>query len=615
MAHLNLHRSLLIAATLTVPLPGLLAQSAGTTGQANHVSPQLRPELAIRASGAGTANLELDRHKLTGNPTGQLLLDGLQFLQIHVSGQSGLTSADPTRPRQVQAGTGLSLVELPGPGHMRIAHYSRSAGTVFGFLSLGPFGRVKVLLESSGVGDFNLQDPFDPVIGASRDGRFIAISAPDFSHGVNGIGDCWLFQVDGPPRPGGALADGIELTGPGVQDVPGISLTFKGSYLYAMKDDALARAPIDGSMSLLPVALPFSGGVPVAETCDEMLVSEDQSTLVLLAGSDEQSLDLYVIDASEVPRNLTDNPREIQPAGFLPEEFRGPFIGLNGNGSQVAYVVEVNGGDELYVQDTAPTSPAFHVTDNVSFEHSIDAVSGVLGSGFSFQFMAAGVVNDADLYQVSLNGASLERTNLTFTSGAAGPPFPNAGQLAVIGAWQIGDQRVLVDDNSFAAGGYDLWSTSENGDFWFAGALEEPPLVRANGDLTNAVWLATARTPAGTSILRFDGQDEAPSFVAVVPSSFPVVGMLPDRKGARAALAVRFGGTSDFVVDLSLTGTGAAILNGGPFDEAHNLFFTDQDTLLFSDGPLGNQRSYFAPLPVPQAIPVGASATFSAWLR
>ena len=593
---------------------GLASNAVGAhtvLGRASARGPASAPIDAFRVAGQADSSLRLVAERLSTPPSSSVTLDGLELLPIEVSGATRLHRFAAGRPRSVILDAGLTAIEWPGPGRVRLLHYRRAGGTIFGFIRLASGGRATVLMERAGIDAGNQTDPFDTVVGASSTGS-IVLSAPTFSHGVGGYGECWLFPAtENPP----GLWTGVELTGPALLDVAGVSLTFKDEWLYAVMEDRLVRAPADGSALFATVPLPPSGGMANPLVIDELALSADGSTLAVLAGVDEDFVDLYIIDAAGTPTNLTNAPAKIEPPGYLPLETAGPFLALNEDGSWVAYVDEVPlQGGELYMQATAVPGAAEHVTSDPFFDHSIDNVSGIFGSGRSFLFFADSGLNNADLYLSTAQvGGGLLRENLTRTSASAGPFFPNAGQINVAAAWQLGEQRVIVDDRTALGAGYEFTAVTSAGSPLVAVGLDRLPAVSRS--LLGDTWIASLHSPAASALLCFDGTSASPGLPLLLPGSAVLDEISLNSSGSVAALVVSTVPGQSRVVTLDLATSAVALVGGGWFSSARNLLFSGNRDLLFSAGAPAGTTSYVANLPTGALGVAGPAEPVSFWLR
>ena len=590
--------------------PALARQTS--VGPRSNATASQTPGRAVRVAGNTPANLSVIAQELGNPPADSVLLAGLTFLPLQVSGTTLLNQRDPERPRLANDVPGLAVIELPGPKRVRVLHYRRSSGTLFGFLRLDGRGGVQVLIERLGLDAGNTTDPFETVIGVSDQGA-IVISAPTFSHGVGGYGDCWLFPAT-QSAPG--IGPAVELTGPAQLDVAGGSLTFKDGWVYAAMEDRLHRAPADGSGLFEQVVLPPSGGVSDPMVVDELALSGDGSTLVALAGADENFVDLYVIDAGGVPRNLTNAPAKIEPPGYLPDGTNGPLLVLNHDGSLVAYVIEFVQGGELFLRSTAaaPSSPE-HVTRDAIFDQSIDNVSGIFGSGVAFRFFADSGLDNADLYQATLESGGLSVINLTQTSGSPGPFFPNAAQINVAAAWQVGELRLLVDDRVSEGAGYEFWIADDAATLLHVPGLEEQPVTVAAGDAQDQIWLTSLRTPSLTGLLFIDGSGALQGLPLLLPSTIRIEEFAPLSAGREAVLSLRASSGLEYLIRLDLLTGGLEAILASPFADLSNLMLGDQNQLLFTTGTASGFTPRFVDLDSGVSVAAGPETAISRWLR
>lgn len=565
-------------------------------------------DTAFRVAGPSPTSLTLEAVRVVGATSSTVpVLAGCEFLALRASGQAPVHAADPTRPQAVVLGPGVPALRLPDRDGTLVLHYRR-AQTTFGFVALGAGGKAKVLLERTGLGPSKIVDPFDPIVGVSPDSDVIAVSAPEFKD-IGGYTDAWLLALIGTSLAGGV--DSVELTGPGDDEVDATSLTFFRNELWCVLEDELATAPADGSAMLVPVTLPPSGGTTNIEVSEEFLVSADGSTLVLLAGVDEALADLYVADASGI-RNVTNAPSELTPPGWIPEETAGPYLAVSDDGSVVAFLRELAGEDEVFLQPTAPGSTPVQVTGDAVFDTSIDSPAGLLGDGLlRFRFFADSGNQNADLYQAELLPGNLLGTkNLTQTSGVATPIYPNAATLDVETSVSMTGGRSIVDDRTASFAGYDLWHVDEAGNgALFAAGLGAPP-----------VW--TSGLP-----WRFVGRLEYPTFDAIVEvdaGAAPKLLLAPppgvrfdDVRAGRGGRVVHFVadvGGLDFVGSIHRDTGALTLAPGAPYSGAAGIAFSDKGRLLFSAAAGGNTTTYAVAADGSFVAAVGVPAAVAGWL-
>lgn len=531
-------------------------------------------------------------------------LAGIDILPLEAGGRSPLSPIGANGGAVIPVGD-ASLVQLPGPGAVRVVHYRASNPTRFGFFSIHGAGEVRLLIEQPGVGPGGALNAFDPIVAVAADGLTVAVSAAHYSGGIGGLGNTWLLRAGGDPFPGGAVA--VEITGSGEQDVPASSLAFLGGFLYADFDGRVGRAPIDGSAKF--VAIPWPGGFP-AEVVEEFAVSADASKLIVLAGANEQQVDMFAIDGAGVVSQLTHVAADIQPPGYLPADPTGPHLTLSSNGDIVAYEIEFAAGHELYLQHTTAGSAPAQVTPDVLFEHSIDNVSGILIAASFARFFADSGLNNADLYQADLGaGGTLTVGNLTATSGATTPMFPNLATINVGLSRALGDARLFVDQTSAVT--RDLWFVTAAGQSQVATNLTQNPLVAfAAGSTTDA--FVTAPGSAGTSLLRFaDGQIGSP--LAPLPPGVTVREIAIDQGATRLALIADVG--ADSVVLTWNGNTHIPVLAGGQtYRGARNLLFGLKGQVLFTAQTGANATSYSVALNG-ALTKVATTASEALWLR
>ena len=592
----------LLAGSLAAPALSQVGSIAGHGG-ATRTAPVPHP-IGFRLSGpAGSQSLTtID---LANGVESAPLLTGIELLAVDPGGRSIHDDVGVNGGRVVRIGD-AQIVELPGPGAVRVVHYRRSNPNRFGFFSISGGGDFRLLVERVGVGPGATLNAFDAVVATSPDGETIAVSAADYSGGIDGHGDMWLLKAAGEPFPGGGFSR--ELTGLGEQEVPGSSLVFFAGRLYATLEDRLAWAPVDGSAGFTVVPVP---GLVGGEVVEEFAVSADGTTLAFLAGPDEDTVDLFLLRNDLTIQRITQNPGEIQPPGYLPLDDTGPHLTLTDDGGMVAYDREIQGGHELYLQLTAPGSAPVHVTPNHLFEESIDNVSGVLtGSGLAMTFFADSGLDNADLYRATLQpgGGGVVLENLSQTSGAQTPFFPNLGKIAVSAGRTAGDARFVVDQNT--ASDYELWFAG-GGSVLVAPGLIEAPLLASEPVTGDLVVTASAGT-SGTIVSWSAGAPPSP--LLALPAGAEVKELAVARGGKRVAVIADLTGAS-FVFSLDLaTGAVADVAAGASFQGARDLAIGPAGHLLFtaSDAQGAVSVAYW---PVDGTVTITGPSPSARWLR
>lgn len=595
--------------TTILALAAVAAPQSSIGGVAAPVSVKSNP--AIRCSGSASA-LSITRVEFGATITeSAALLSGAKLLAIDVAGRTPLSDAAADLGKVIEVASGVQSVQLPGLAAIRIFHYQKPQSKAFGFFALRGKGEFELLIERSGLGDNGTVDPFDPVIGVSRDGRTIAISASEPNQGVQGLGDTWLIRCDGQPLANGSVLR--ELTGAANPDVPGVSLQFFGSSLYAVVGHSLGIAPADGTAGFNLLNLPATGGGVAAEVIPEMVISADGKKLAVLAGADETNLDIYVLGIDGSVTNVTQQPRPLVTPEFLPESTEGPLLALSPDGSTLTYQVDEANGNELFTSTTAAGAVPIHLTPDPVFDHSIDQMSGILTGGSFTRFLAASGQLNADLYRVTLPSAGVPAlSNLTLTSGADQPFFPNTATMLVSAQSNLRGGRLLADDRTQSAAGYDLWFNT-NGDTTGIAltGLDQPATVIAPGmDAKNVA--ITASRGAQSYLMTFDGNN-APRNLIQLPTGVSIASVAARDGGTVFAASANYLGLS-FVIQLAASGAALNIVQGSPFSNARNLLYGRDQRLLFVATVSGSAQTYFVNA-LQQAVPAGAPAPVAFWLR
>lgn len=597
-------------------LPALLLCPTVASAQ-TVVAPQhaLSKGVAVRIAGPTATNLDVTRVTIGATVTESApLLRGLKLLQIERSGRTPVSDLDSDDGQIVPVGAGAVALQLPGQAATRVFHYQRPAEQMFGFFAVRGDGTVASLIERSGLGASKTVDPFDPIVGVAPDGATIAIAASDPKSGPTGLGDAWLIRVDGVPLANGQST--FELTGAQFLEVDATSLTFFDDRLYLITDNGIETAPMDGSALPSALALPSTGGVPIEEYASEFVRSADHSTLAILAGADETHLDLFRVDLGGLVTNVSQNPQPFAEPGFLPEETDGPHLALSPNGDFVAYEIDFPLGNELYVQPFVPGGAAHHLTPDPQFDQSIDQMSGILTGGSFVRFLAASGQQNSDLYRSSLPvlGAPILK-NLTQTSGAEDPFFPNTATMLVKSQANLRYGRILIDDRTAQGQGFTLrYSTSNENTGVVATSLTTASQIVASARSPATIGLL-AKSATQTALLAFDGQS-APRVLLTVPSLFEIESVTARDGGFAYALSAEVPGIGSYIVQIGAQNGAFNLVPGGPFVAARDLLYSRNGKLMFvANDANGQAQTFFAKSVLEPATPAGAPAAVAFWLR
>lgn len=570
---------------------------------------------AVRVAGPSATNLAVTRLSIGAAITESApVLAGIEILPIERSGRSPVSDLAAQDGRVVEIATGVLALQLPGPEAIRVFHYRRPAAQVFGFFAVRGDGVVEVLIERPGLGATKTVDSFDRVVGVSPDGRTIAIAASDPKSGPTGLGDAWLVRADG-----GTLANGAttrELTGAQFLEVDATSLTFFDGKLYAVTENGLETTPADGSAGFSTITLPTTNGQPPAEFESEFVLSADRSTMAVLAGAGELALELFRIDLGGAITRISPTPQPFVAPGFFPEVQNGPHLALSENGDFVVYQLDFLAGNELYVQPFAPGAAVHHLTPDPQFDHSIDQMSGLLTGGSFVRFLAASGQQNSDLYRSTLPalGAPLLK-NLTQTSGATDPFFPNTATMLVKAQANLRLGRLLVDDQSAAGQGFTLrFSAANEVTGVVAAALPVAPTWTAAAIAPATIGLLV-KSATQNAILAYDGQS-APRVLLLAPSFVGMRGLTARDGGLFYGFAADVPGTGSYVVQIGAATGALGVAPGGPYVDARDLLYSRDGRLMFAaTGPGGATQTYFQRSPLAAAQPAGAPNAVAFWLR
>ncbi len=496
---------------------------------------------------------------------------GFLILPIDLAGRLELHRFDPTRPRRVLTDDGLSRILLPGG--TSVFHYRRG-DTTFGFLAVGPDGLPRVLLELPGTGPAGTTDPFDPFLAASRDGTRAAIATK-----LPAGGDVWLLATSGSWLPGGAVAANLGGASPLDVDAGSIAIA-SGALFFTTSEQTLHRAPADGSSPASPLALPASGGSTPVFVESEIAVSDDGSTVALIAGASEDASDVYVVrPATAAPVNLTQSPGEYQSVDYALSKPFGPSLALGPDGASIAYQKAVGPGNELFLRSTTGGA-AVHVTPDSLFEPSIDNVvvitNDALAPALRVDFAAGGgggSLQSLDLYRADAT-SGLTVVNLTGTSGSSAPPFPNSASIAIADAFLVPDSTAKAIVSS-ASGAFSLFLSDVAGG-------------TSTTALTGQAWPGTGVGPAGGRIFfeatatggaptiysLVTGGPPSVQALATAPSGIALESLAVSPAGTLLAFVASAGPGDDFGILLSVPGGAAGVVTPVPATFSRSVAFS-----------------------------------------
>ena len=467
---------------------------------------------------------------------------------------------------QTEASRGEEWIRLADGGSL--VHFRLGARAKSGILHVDANGRSTVLLEQALVAGRSALTQF---AGVSAWAPFAAIVTHEDRVGR---GDVYLLRLDGKTFASSGTPALLVTGSIGLAEVDPFSLTFSRSALWFVHGDReLYRVSLADETGAQRVDLPDSGGKAPAELAEELAVSADGSTLVLLAGQNEGSWDLYVAADDGTARNLTQKPSAYQEVGHTTSIPNGPHLALAPDGSSVTFGDE-NPDLELFHCGTDGKDPLVHLTPDQWFEHSLDEGSSIITALASVVLTFGELGTAQDVYRIDLGAGVVQSVdNLTLTSGDGdGAPWETGAQLTpcLVGRADGGDAVWLLDERTVSGQPrFDLWTTDgarsrlqradltaiprfaafSNGrgsvDFhsavcWDDGTSQSIGLLPSRADAPLDVVLTA---PSGVALrgltVRGDGLDLA--FVASAGSGFEVVAAIDLRTRNPRLLTPRFG--------------------------------------------------------------------------
>lgn len=335
-----------------------------------------------------------------------IVLQGVELLDLELTGRTLAQAADPSRTRRVVL-QGIARGELPGGA--RLFRYRRAGGTFWGFLHIAADGMPRVVFEAAGTGPGQVGDPFFDRIGVAGDGRHAAIALA--------TGGMYVVRLDGGVFPSTGRADRLA--------VPTTDLVVDTSVLVGPTFVYFQSTPPDRvwRCALADGAVPQDVSAPVqanARLKDQMAMSRDGTRLVFLYGPQNQQR-LWTCGTTGGSSVLPPPAGKYEEPGYLPESPGEPAMLLNDDGSRL-FFIDADLRDELYLQDTAGLLPPLQITADPIFQPYIGAH---ILPRFALDKLtiAIGDPGQMDWFQARLGAGGGTVTNLTGT-GAPQAPFP-----------------------------------------------------------------------------------------------------------------------------------------------------------------------------------------------
>jgi len=434
-------------------------------------------------------------------------LQGIQLLALDAVGRTPLTGLLP--------GAVVRRTDIPGAARLHLPEeagslYKYRRGSTYGYFLVGPSGLASPLLELPGTGFFGTTDPLPGRVAVDPRGSGVLVSSSRSAGG-----DLWEIDLGTGNATNRTDALGpleVGRNGLVLLDTWGLAATSTGVLRFARLPGATAEAvPLPGSPSWIG---------------PDVVRSADGSTVAFLAGAGPDRALVFVCQSSGTARQVSDQPRFIPGAGFLPEEDSGPFLALSTDGSWAAWRAGGTSG-ECFARETGlgPRPPEQHLTGPAHFDNTLndtgviaffDPDSVVLVAG---RDASAGITR-SDLYRLDLSTSGPTVRNLTGTSGIFQPPY-DYGQIETRdGLFQVPDPAgaFLVHDDS--GSGRLLW-VGLNGSSTLLSGVKSLDSVTVAG--THVVVEAT-RPPGFQDPLR-----DSLSLVQIPPGgSAPIIVPLPD---------------------------------------------------------------------------------------
>lgn len=378
----------------------------------------------LRDLGAGRQGLRVLDPSAQTAPVDPVELQGITLLPFGVNARTQLTRFLPSSARLVEDVPGAARALLPRAQGC-LYRFSRpdSSGTLrFGFFVVGPDGRPRIVAEESGTGSAADQDPWQPNVALSGDGkRMLAATRPQAG------GD--LLEIDlvqGGARSLTAGAGPLAFAPESLVLNPhlGAAATARGWWRFVPGDPAGAQ----------PV--PFPAATP-AWFARELVLAADGPHALGVAGDGPGAARVWTFGTSGAARATEGAPTTISRAGYLPDFVHGPFLALSDDGSRVAWRTEGALTREAFVSEVVAPAAPLHVTSDALYLDTLDEIGQFRFIPFSARLLvsvgksaAVTGIEDLDVYAVDLGaGGTAVLANLSGTSGDLLAPFQQPSSL------------------------------------------------------------------------------------------------------------------------------------------------------------------------------------------
>jgi hypothetical protein len=221
----------------------------------------------------------------------------------------------------------------------------------------------------------------------------------------------------------------------------------------------LYRAPLDCSAKYAEVKFPNIGTAGMGDIVWQYFTrSKDGKKLAAVAKAKNAASDVFIIDdATGALTNVSNSPGTYYYAGGIGGQFImhysaagigtgmiGTMLDLSPTGKYVTYVRKYGNPpttiDELYIRDTAASSPAAHLTGATNFADAVGVTrSPTWISDDDLLFWAGVTESTMDMYHYKVSTAAL--VNLTKTGGTT-KPFAG-GKIKPHGGWYSPNGKYL----------------------------------------------------------------------------------------------------------------------------------------------------------------------------
>lgn len=368
-------------------------------------------------------------------------LDDVQLIPIDFSNRTRLQEFLTDRPRlSTDVGEEGRLILPMGAGSLYAYKREINDQKLFGLMHVRANGRARSVFELIGVGADQEVSPLLEKVAVAFDGSTLLVATKPEAGGN-------LIEIG---ITSGVTLDRTANLSPQVFQGEGLALG--DGWGFGVCETGILRFGLDSaSMAGL---VPFPEPQPSYFACEAAL-SENGQHAVTIAGSSATAAHPFAFSMAGPARCADSTPAQMYGAGYLPNSLDGPFLAINNQGDDCAWVSVEGNSRELYFGKTAlPTlETAFQITQDALFHPFLDEI-GLLSFEFDKLIFSAGDRRDAVLGGLTLSsyyraergapGTQPMLLDLAYTYESAQPPYLNYTSLDPVSVYMTPTREAYV---------------------------------------------------------------------------------------------------------------------------------------------------------------------------